>query len=83
MAPGKSTITKLIMGVLQPDQGSIQLSGSDLSELSIYERSQKVGVVLQNPNHMISHHMIYDEVAFGLVNSGLSESDIEKKYLML
>ncbi|MCE4934696.1 ABC transporter ATP-binding protein [Aliivibrio fischeri] len=78
---GKSTITKLIMGVLQPDQGSIQLSGSDLSELSIYERSQKVGVVLQNPNHMISHHMIYDEVAFGLVNSGLSESDIEKKVL--
>ncbi|MUK66222.1 ABC transporter ATP-binding protein [Aliivibrio fischeri] len=78
---GKSTITKLIMGVLQPDQGSILLSGSDLSELSIYERSQKVGVVLQNPNHMISHHMIYDEVAFGLVNSGLSESDIEKKVL--
>ncbi|OCH03039.1 ABC transporter ATP-binding protein [Aliivibrio fischeri] len=78
---GKSTITKLIMGVLQPDQGSILLSDSDLSELSIYERSQKVGVVLQNPNHMISHHMIYDEVAFGLVNSGLSESDIEKKVL--
>ncbi|MUK51373.1 ABC transporter ATP-binding protein [Aliivibrio fischeri] len=78
---GKSTITKLIMGVLQPDQGSILLSGSDLSELSIYECSQKVGVVLQNPNHMISHHMIYDEVAFGLVNSGLSESDIEKKVL--
>ncbi|MUK70137.1 ABC transporter ATP-binding protein [Aliivibrio fischeri] len=78
---GKSTITKLIMGVLQPDQGSIFLNGADLSELSIYERSQKVGVVLQNPNHMISHHMIYDEVAFGLVNSGLSESDIEKKVL--
>ncbi|WP_394134591.1 ABC transporter ATP-binding protein [Aliivibrio fischeri] len=78
---GKSTITKLIMGVLQPDQGSIFLNEADLSELSIYERSQKVGVVLQNPNHMISHHMIYDEVAFGLVNSGLSESDIEKKVL--
>ncbi|GLR76019.1 ABC transporter ATP-binding protein [Aliivibrio sifiae] len=78
---GKSTITKLVMGVLQPDQGALFLNGQDLTELSIYERSQKVGVVLQNPNHMISHHMIYDEVAFGLVNSGLSDSDIEKKVL--
>lgn len=78
---GKSTITKLVMGVLQPDQGSLFLNGQDLTELSIYERSQKVGVVLQNPNHMISHHMIYDEVAFGLVNSGLSDSDIEKRVL--
>ena len=78
---GKSTITKLVMGVLKPDQGSILLNGQDLSELSIYQRSQKVGVVLQNPNHMISHHMIYDEVAFGLVNSGLSEKDIEEKVL--
>ncbi|OEF19058.1 ABC transporter ATP-binding protein [Aliivibrio logei] len=76
---GKSTITKLIMGVLQPDLGSISLNGQDLSQLSIFERSQKVGVVLQNPNHMISHHMIFDEIAFGLVNSGLSEAEIERK----
>lgn len=76
---GKSTITKLIMGVLQPDLGSISLNGQDLSQLSIFERSQKVGVVLQNPNHMISHHMIFDEIAFGLVNSGLSEAAIESK----
>ncbi|CED71728.1 ABC-type cobalt transport system, ATP-binding protein [Aliivibrio wodanis] len=78
---GKSTITKLVMGVLQPDQGSIVLNGQDLAELSIYERSKRVGVVLQNPNHMISHHMIYDEVAFGLINSGLSKDDIEAKVL--
>ena len=78
---GKSTITKLVMGVLSPDQGAILLNGQDLADLSIYERSKKVGVVLQNPNHMISHHMIYDEVAFGLVNCGLSETQIEEKVL--
>ena len=76
---GKSTITKLVMGVLQPDCGSIKLNNQNLADLSIYERSQKVGVVLQNPNHMISHHLIYDEVAFGLVNSGFSEKEIEDK----
>ena len=78
---GKSTITKLVMGVIEPDNGSMILNGQDLNELSIFERSQKVGVVMQNPNHMISHHMIFDEVAFGLRNRGVEEKQIEAKVL--
>ncbi|WP_045416847.1 ABC transporter ATP-binding protein [Vibrio campbellii] len=78
---GKSTITKLVMGVIEPDQGSMILNGQDLNELTIFERSQKVGVVMQNPNHMISHHMIFDEVAFGLRNRGVEENQIEAKVL--
>ena len=76
---GKSTITKLIMGVIEADSGSAYLNGEDLSTLSIFERSQKVGVVMQNPNHMISHHMIFDEVAFGLRNRGIDEATIKEK----
>ncbi|MGR5069213.1 MULTISPECIES: ABC transporter ATP-binding protein [Vibrio] len=78
---GKSTITKLVMGVIEPDNGSMTLNGQDLSELTIFERSQKVGVVMQNPNHMISHHMIFDEVAFGLRNRGIEEKLVEAKVL--
>ncbi|MEL7455177.1 MAG: DUF3744 domain-containing protein [Pseudomonadota bacterium] len=78
---GKSTITKLVMGVIEPDQGSMILNGQNLNELTIFERSQKVGVVMQNPNHMISHHMIFDEVAFGLRNRGVEENQIEAKVL--
>ncbi|EPF1538926.1 TPA: ATP-binding cassette domain-containing protein [Vibrio vulnificus] len=78
---GKSTITKLIMGVIEPDDGAIYLNGQDLSELTIFERSQKVGVVMQNPNHMISHHMIFDEVAFGLRNRGWDEQQVNDKVL--
>lgn len=78
---GKSTITKLVMGVIEPDQGSMILNGRDLNELTIFERSQKVGVVMQNPNHMISHHMIFDEVAFGLRNRGVEEKQVEAKVL--
>ncbi|OED60316.1 heme ABC transporter ATP-binding protein [Vibrio splendidus ZS-139] len=76
---GKSTITKIIMGVIDADSGSSYLNGQDLSELSIFERSQKVGVVMQNPNHMISHHMIFDEIAFGLRNRGVAEELIKAK----
>ncbi|MHA2717328.1 ABC transporter ATP-binding protein [Vibrio owensii] len=78
---GKSTITKLVMGVIEADQGSMILNGQDLNELTIFERSQKVGVVMQNPNHMISHHMIFDEVAFGLRNRGVEEKQVEAKVL--
>ena len=78
---GKSTITKLVMGVIEPDQGSMILNGQDLNELTIFERSQKVGVVMQNPNHMISHHMIFAEVAFGLRNRGVEEKQVEAKVL--
>ncbi|HAS6087011.1 TPA: ATP-binding cassette domain-containing protein [Vibrio vulnificus] len=78
---GKSTITKLIMGVIEPDNGAMHLNGQDLSELTIFERSQKVGVVMQNPNHMISHHMIFDEVAFGLRNRGWDEQQVNDKVL--
>jgi len=76
---GKSTLTKLIMGVLPPDSGTIKVNSLDLSDMTIFERSQRVGVVMQNPNHMISHHMIFDEVAFGLRNRGLKESEVEEK----
>ncbi|WP_045619802.1 ABC transporter ATP-binding protein [Vibrio vulnificus] len=78
---GKSTITKLIMGVIEPDNGAMHLNGQDLGELTIFERSQKVGVVMQNPNHMISHHMIFDEVAFGLRNRGWDEQQVNDKVL--
>ncbi|PSU20974.1 ABC transporter ATP-binding protein [Photobacterium kishitanii] len=76
---GKSTITRLIMGVLEADNGTITLDGKDLANQSIFERSQHIGVVMQNPNHMISHHMIFDEVASGLRNRGMDEAQIKIK----
>ena len=78
---GKSTITKLIMGVIAPDTGSIKFNGEDMADLSIFARAQKIGVVMQNPNHMISNHMIFDEVAFGLRNRGHDEAFVEEKVL--
>jgi len=78
---GKSTLTKLIMGFVEPDAGSIILQGEDIADLSIFERAQHIGVVLQNPNHMIANHMIFDEIAFGLRNRGHDEKFIETKVL--
>lgn len=76
---GKSTIAKLICGFEKPTRGSIYFSGTDITNETIAERSLKIGMVLQNPNHMISKHMIYDEVALGLVARGVPEAEIRER----
>lgn len=76
---GKSTISKLLSGFLKLDSGRILLSGKDLKDDTIFERGQKIGLVLQNPNQMICNTMIYDEVAYGLVNKHLDSEEIKER----
>ncbi|NUL20761.1 ATP-binding cassette domain-containing protein, partial [Agrobacterium tumefaciens] len=57
--------------------GNIQFCNRGFNQLSISERPEFVGYVMQNPNHMISEKMIYDEVALGLRARGMKESDIK------
>ncbi|MDR9797662.1 ABC transporter ATP-binding protein [Aeribacillus pallidus] len=76
---GKSTITKLICGFEKPSSGSILFNGKDITNETIKERSLKIGMVMQNPNHMISKHMIFDEVALGLKVRGVAEAEIKER----
>ncbi|MBP3887671.1 MAG: ABC transporter ATP-binding protein [Cellulosilyticum sp.] len=76
---GKSTLSKLICGFYKPTKGSITLNGKDLVNVSIKERSNSIGIVMQNPNQMISKAMIYDEVALALRIQGLPEDEIKEK----
>lgn len=76
---GKTTLSSLICGFLQPDKGRILLDGQDIAPLSIKERGEKIGIVMQNPNQMISKAMIYDEVALGLAVRGVSEDEIKER----
>ena len=76
---GKSTFSKVICGFEKPQSGTMALSGMDLSQLSIKERADRIGYVMQNPNQMISKTKIYDEVALGLRNRGVSEEEIRER----
>jgi energy-coupling factor transport system ATP-binding protein len=69
---GKSTMAALICGFYKPASGSILYEGKDIADLSIRERAEKIGFVMQNPNHMISFPLIYDEAALGLRNRELA-----------
>lgn len=76
---GKSTLSKIITGFETEDSGKLILDGEDLSDFTIKERAEKVGIVLQNPNQMISQTLIYDEIALGLRIRGVSEAEIDQR----
>lgn len=76
---GKSTLASLICGFMQPDQGEIYLNGDNLAGYSIKERGEKIGLVMQSPNQMISKPMIYDEVALGLRVREVAEEEIKER----
>ena len=76
---GKSTLSNLVCGFISPDRGSILLGGTDISSKSIKERGEVIGLVMQNPNQMISKPMIYDEVALGLAVRGVPEEEVKER----
>lgn len=76
---GKSTFATLIMGLLKPDTGSFRFKGRDMAQLNIADRSEAIGYVMQNPNHMISHHLVREEVEFGPRLKGLTEAEILRR----
>ena len=75
----KSTLSKVICGFEKASKGKVIFEGEDISDHSIRARSSKIGYVMQNPNQMISQAMIFDEVAMGIKNTGLSEEQIKER----
>ena len=76
---GKSTLSKVICGFEKAMNGSIYYNGQDITNDSIRSRANDIGYVMQNPNQMISQPMIFDEVAMGIRNTGLTDKEIEDK----
>jgi len=73
---GKSTLSKLICGFEKGHSGEILFNGESAKDRSIAERATVVGYVMQNPNHMITEHRIFDEIALGLRLRGIGEEEI-------
>lgn len=76
---GKSTLSKLVCGFHKPTSGRILYKGRGLENDTIKERAEYIGFVMQNPNHMISKTLLYDEVALGLTLRGIKEEDIRDR----
>ncbi len=76
---GKSTLSKIMCGFAKEDKGAILYQSANLKGKSIKERAEFIGVVMQNPNQMISKPLIFDEVALGLRLRGVAEEEVKER----
>jgi energy-coupling factor transport system ATP-binding protein len=68
---GKSTIAKLLIGLLKPESGVIKIFDTILDEETIWDIRKRVGMVFQNPDNQFVGTTVQDDVAFGLENNGI------------
>ncbi|HLR72579.1 MAG TPA: energy-coupling factor ABC transporter ATP-binding protein [Pseudogracilibacillus sp.] len=73
---GKSTIAKLMNGLLFPQEGEIWINGQLLTEESIWDIRREVGMVFQNPDNQFVGATVQDDVAFGMENRGIPREDM-------
>ena len=77
---GKSTIARLMNGLLLPDQGLVMVDGRlTADDDSIYEIRRQCGMVFQNPDNQIIGTTVKDDVAFGPSNLGLPAEEIMRR----
>src|SRR6476659_3040043 len=76
---GKSTIIKLVLGLLKPDSGQILVDGEDVTEYSEYQMMsvrKKIGMVFQE-GALFDSLSVYDNVAYRLHEQGVPEEEVE------
>lgn len=78
---GKSTLLMLLMGILHPEQGEVIIGEVKMTKKTIPSVRQRIGMVFQDPNNQLFMTSVYDDVAFGPRNSGLSEDEVDARVL--
>ncbi|MCK8824377.1 energy-coupling factor transporter ATPase [Fuchsiella alkaliacetigena] len=78
---GKSTLVQLLNGLITPTAGQVYISGEDITakEINLKSIREQVGLVFQYPEHQLFEETVYDDIAFGPKNLGLSEQVIEER----
>ena len=81
---GKTTVTKLINGLIPHFlegslSGDIYINGKNTSQMKIYEISEQVGSVFQNPKTQFFNLDSDSELIFGLENKGEPPEEIKKR----
>ena len=78
---GKSTISKLINGLLLPDSANnsrITVLGMTLNQKTVWDVREKVGIVFQNPDNQFVGATVGNDVAFGLENRAVPREQMVK-----
>jgi energy-coupling factor transport system ATP-binding protein len=75
---GKSTLVRLLNGLLRPDSGSVRVLGHDPAT-EPFEVRKHLGVLFQNPENGLVAPFVEDDVAFGLENLGVPREEMRER----
>jgi len=77
---GKSTLAKLLNGLLLPKSGTVTVCGMDTADKkNIFEIRKNVGMVFQNPDNQMVASIVEEDVAFGPENLGVKQPEIVER----
>lgn len=76
---GKSTIAKLMNGLLFPEKGQIKVNGVEINEETVWDIRRDIGMVFQNPDNQFVGATVQDDVAFGMENRGVPREEMHKR----
>ncbi|MDR0918862.1 MAG: energy-coupling factor transporter ATPase [Oscillospiraceae bacterium] len=77
---GKSTLARMLNGILQPQEGEIIVDGINAKdEEKLLELRQTVGLVFQNPDNQIVATIVEEDVAFALENLGVPTEEMRER----
>ncbi len=74
---GKTTLVKQLCGLLQPTSGKVNFKGTGLVGDHLAASRLEIGLLFQDPDDQLFGHNLYEDVAFGLRNQGLSEIEVD------
>ncbi len=80
---GKSTLAQLFNGLEKPFEGKVLLDGCDIWDKK-YKGERicfRVGLVMQYPEYQLFEETVFDDVAFGPRNMGLSEDEVKSRVM--
>ena len=75
---GKSTLVRLLNGLLRADGGRVRVAGIDPAADPFGAR-EKLGVLFQNPENGLVAPFVEDDVAFGLENLGVGRGEMRER----
>lgn len=77
---GKSTLAKLLCGILLPNEGIVLVDGmSTVDEENAFEIRKKCGMVFQNPDNQLVASVVEEDIAFAPENLGLPREEIRRR----
>ncbi len=78
---GKSTLSKILVGLYKPTHGEVVIDGITISKKTLKQIRSKIGMVFQNPENQFIGATVEDDIAFGLENKLMKQSEMKNQVL--